>query len=162
MCQSETERTAHCVRTAAMSTIRRDGSRAASPPSPSPSESRIRIPSHEITEIAIINVSSAEGDNLTETEIQRIEDTDTFLEEFRKIGCHTYFGDPISVLPEGEKSTVIKISYQNGSYGLINWNGQTEYTPEKGLKYYAGYSVFDEDQFKSLISKYAPYSFTQS
>ena len=123
---------------------------------------RFLNPSDEITEIAIINVSSAEGDNLTETEIQRIEDTDTFLEEFRKIGCHTYFGDPISVLPEGEKSTVIKISYQNGSYGLINWNGQTEYTPEKGLKYYAGYSVFDEDQFKSLISKYAPYSFTQS
>ena len=123
---------------------------------------RFLNPSDEITEIAIVNVSSAEGDNLTETEIQRIADTDTFLEEFRKIGCHTYFGDPISVLPEGEKSTVIKISYQNGSYGLINWNGQTEYTPEKGLKYYAGYSVFDEDQFKSLISKYAPDSSTQS
>ena len=84
---------------------------------------RFLNPSDEITEIAIINVSSAEGDNLTETEIQRIEDTDTFLEEFRKIGCHTYFGDPISVLPEGEK----KYGHQNLLPKRQLWTDQLEW-----------------------------------
>lgn len=110
-------------------------------------------PTHEIAEITIVNILFGENCDLIEAEIKKIEDTSTFLKDFQKVNCYTYFGDPIGVTPEGVEDTVIKISYANGEYELINWNGQSKYTAEKGFNYYAGYSTFDEQQFESLMAK---------
>lgn len=46
---------------------------------------------------------------------------------------------------------VIKIEYKNGAYELINWNGQSEYRVDRGFKWYAGFYVFDENEFQRLI-----------
>lgn len=64
---------------------------------------------------------------------------------------YTWFGDPIPATSEGVEDTVIKIVYENGEYELINWKGQSRYLAERGLKYYAGYRVFEEQQFETLI-----------
>ena len=68
--------------------------------------------------------------------------------------CYTYYGDPTGVTPEGVSDTVIKISYVNEEYELINWTGQAKCTTENGFRYYAGYNVFDENQFEALIEKH--------
>ena len=108
-------------------------------------------PTDEVFEIAIVALSFDNAENLIETEIKKIEDISAFLEDFKKLDCYACWGDPAGVTPEGVEDTVIKISYANGEYELINWNGQSEFTSEKGFKYYAGYSIFDEQQFESLI-----------
>lgn len=108
----------------------------------------------EILNISIVGISFNENGEMTQTEIEKIVNTDVFLDDFRDINCYTYYGDPAGVTPEGVSDTVIKISYTNDEYELINWTGQAEYTTEKGFRYYAGYSVFDEKQFESLIAKY--------
>ena len=68
--------------------------------------------------------------------------------------CYKYFGDPIGIDEYDEGSDILKIEYENGDYELINYNGQSEYTQERGLKIYMGYNVFEIDQFKGLIEKY--------
>ena len=108
----------------------------------------------EISNISIVSLSFNANGEMTQTEIEKIVNTDVFLDDFRNISCYTYYGDPTGVTPEGISDTVIKISYTNDEYELINWTGQAEYTTEKGFRYYAGYSVFDEKQFESLIAKY--------
>ena len=112
-------------------------------------------PSSEIAEVSIVELSFDDNRELIQTELKRIENTEVFLEDFRSIDCYVYFGDPVPATPEGTEATVIKILYQNDEYELINYNGQSEYTAERGLKYYAGYSAFDAQQFKALIEKYA-------
>ena len=47
-----------------------------------------------------------------------------------------------------------KRTRENYEYELINFNGQSEYTHERGFSYYAGFNQFDMEQFKSLIKKY--------
>ena len=76
------------------------------------------------------------------------------VNDFKDVNCYTYFGDPTGVVVEGEEDTVIKVSYQNGEYELINWRGQAEDTLEKDFSFYAGFSVFDEEQFEDLLMKY--------
>ena len=111
----------------------------------------------EIKKITIVQLSFDNEGSLIETEIQKIEDINTFLEDFKKISCYKYFGDPTSATPEGVEDTVIKILYENDDYELINWNGQSKYSSENGFNYYAGYIVFDEQQFESLIGKFLSY-----
>lgn len=108
----------------------------------------------KISEIAIVRLNFDDDGVLMQTEIKKIENINEFLEDFKKIDCYIYFGDPISATPEGIEDTVIKIIYVNNEYELINWNGQSEYTIERGLDYYAGFNVFDEQQFEKLIEKY--------
>lgn len=109
----------------------------------------------EISEISIVTVSFSENADLIQTEIRKIQDVNLFLEEFRRVDCYSYYGDPVGIFEEGATDTVIKILYENDEYELINWRGQTEYTIERGFRFYAGYNVFDENQFKSLIKKYS-------
>lgn len=108
----------------------------------------------EILNVSIVSISFDENGVMTQTEIEKIVNTDAFLDDFSNIGCYTYYGDPAGVTPEGISDTVIKILYTNGEYELINWSGQAKHTTEKGFRYYAGYSVFDETQFESLIAMY--------
>lgn len=108
----------------------------------------------KISDISILAISFRENGEMIQTEIKKIDDINTFLDDFKSIKCYTYYGDPTGVTPEGSEDTVIKISYKNDEYELINWTGQSEYTTESGLRYYAGYSVFDEKPFKSLIAEY--------
>lgn len=108
----------------------------------------------EISSVSIVSISFDINGEMTQTEIKKIINTDVFLDDFRNLNCYTYYGDPTGVTPEGIGDTVIKISYTNDEYELINWTGQAEYTTEIGFCYYAGFSVFDENQFESLIEKY--------
>ena len=108
-------------------------------------------PGDEIDSISIVTVSFNDDSDIVQTEMKKVEDVQVFLNEFSNIDCYTFYGDPRGLTNEGEEDTVIKISYANGEYELINWNGQSEFTSEKGFKYYAGYSIFDEQQFESLI-----------
>ena len=109
---------------------------------------------NEIKEIAIVKLDFDDKGYLMETKIKTIENTNEFLCDFQRVDCYIYFGDPIPATPEGVEDTVFKILYQSNEYKLINWNGQSKYTAEKGLIYYAGYNVFDENQFETLIKKY--------
>ena len=111
-------------------------------------------PIDEISEISIVAISFDENNQVIQTELRKLEDTSAFLDDFRSLNCYVYFGDPTGVVVEGEEDTVIKISYQNSEYELINWKGQAEDTLEKGFNFYAGYNVFDKDQFEALIEKY--------
>lgn len=108
-------------------------------------------PTDDIVAVAIVDLSFDPDDFLVETEVKQVDDIGGFLKAFCALDCYTWFGDPIPVTQEGVKDTVIKITYANGEYELINWNGQSEYRIERGLNYYAGYRVFDEQQFEALI-----------
>lgn len=111
-------------------------------------------PTDEISNISIVSLSFDKNNKLIQKEIQKIDDVNSFLDDFRKIECYTYYGDPTGVTVEGVEAVVIKISYENGEYELINWNGQAEQTEDRGFRFYSGYSVFNEEQFETLITKY--------
>lgn len=111
-----------------------------------------------ISSISIVNISFPEGWKKTKeiihTEISTIDNFPLFLKDFHNVDCYTYFGDPTGVTEEGISAIVIRIIYNNGDYELINYCGQAEYTNTNGLNFYAGFSVFDKDQFDQLIDKY--------
>lgn len=109
---------------------------------------------NQISSISIVMLSFDNTGQIVETELQRIENTDSFLEDFQKVNCYTYLGDPLGITEEGVEANVIKITYYNNEYELINWNGQATYTNERGFRYYAGFTVFDETQFNSLMESY--------
>lgn len=110
----------------------------------------------KIANISIVTISFDENGRIEQTEVQRVDDIDGFLNDFRSVACYTYFGDPIGVTQKGIEDTVIRVQYTNDEYELINWKGQSEYTQERGFSYYAGFNVFDEKQFESLIEAYFP------
>lgn len=116
---------------------------------------RLLNPIDDIIEISVVELSFENDGSLQVTKSKIIENTNEFMEDFRSIACYTYFGDPIAATSEGVETTAIEITYQNGEYEIINWKGQTKYTLTKGLTYYAGFNVFDEQQFVGLIQKYA-------
>ena len=107
----------------------------------------------DIVSVSIVNLSFDENRALVETEVKQVADINGFLNQFSSLDCYTYFGDPVAATPEGTEETVIKILYDNGEYELINWRGQSRFLAERGLKYYAGYRVFDEQPFEALIKK---------
>ena len=108
-----------------------------------------------ISSIAIVKLSYNDKSELIQTYLKNIENKDKFLEEFRSVGCYIYFGDPVGPDSTEDEDKVIKISYKNGSYELINHCGQSEYISEKDkLSFYAGFNVFDKEQFEALISEY--------
>lgn len=109
----------------------------------------------KIASISIVEISFNENCELEQTEIKKINDINAFLDDFNQVSCYVYYGDPLGVTPEGVSDTVVKITYENDDYELINWSGQSEYTDDKKFQYYAGFSVFDEKQFETLIEKYS-------
>ena len=108
---------------------------------------------NEISDISITEISF-ENNEIIQTQITSIDDISGFMDDFKKVKCYTYFGDPLGVTQEGVSATVIKIIYENEEYELVNWSGQSECTDEYGFSYYAGFNVFDEKQFEELILKY--------
>ncbi len=111
-------------------------------------------PGDEIDSISIVTVSFNDDSDIVQTEMKKVEDVQVFLNEFSNIDCYTFYGDPRGLTNEGEEDTVIKICYKNGEYEMINWSGQANYTIKRGFRFYAGYSVFNEEQFELLLSKY--------
>ena len=105
-----------------------------------------------ISAISIVTISFNQENEIVLTEDSTISDIPVFLEEFHKVRCYVYFGDPTGVTEEGSSAKVIKISFKDESYELINWNGQAQYTPKTGFNFYAGFHVFDEDGFCKLIN----------
>ena len=109
----------------------------------------------EISHISIVDISFARDGEIIQTVKQDIPNQDDFMNDFTAIDCYTYYGDPTGITPEGVEDRVIKITYVNNEYELINWSGQAKYTEERGFRYYSGYSVFNEGQFELLITKYS-------
>lgn len=108
----------------------------------------------EISNISIINISFNENGEIIQTELQPIKNIESFLNAFKKLDCRIYYGDPAGITEEGQEACVIKFLYNNSEYELINWNGQAEYTCEKGFNFYAGYSVFDKEEFNLFINSF--------
>lgn len=107
----------------------------------------------EVKEIMIVKLTF-EDKEMMQTDLQRIENTEVFLEKFQQIPCHRRFGDPTGATEEGVENVVFRISYLNGEYELIDWYGKSVYTLENGFKYYAGYDSLDEQAFELLIQRY--------
>ena len=112
-------------------------------------------PKQNISHISIVEISFSEEHDIIQSEVQSIKDIKSFFNDFGDIDSYYFWiGDPKGVTIEGVDTTAVKISYINGEYELINWNGQSKYTLEKGLTFYAGFIIFDETQFKALVDKY--------
>ena len=111
-------------------------------------------PQEEIVGISLVAVSFDQRGAVVETELCPIDDVTAFMADFRALDCFTWYGDPLGVTEEGQTATVIKILYEGGAYELIGWAGQSRYHLESGFNYYAGYYVFDEAPFTSLIRAY--------
>ncbi len=110
-------------------------------------------PQMNISSVSIVHLSF-DGAALVCTKLCKVADIDAFMSDFERLSCYFWVGDPQPATPEGKEADVIQISYTDGSYELISWYGQTTYTQETGLVYYAGQQSFDETQFKALIEKY--------
>lgn len=108
-------------------------------------------PTEEISRVCIVSVTLDENEEIEVVEQIEIEDIDIFLADFANVSCYTYFGDPIGIHEDGD---ALKIVYKNDDYELIYWNGQAEYQEDKGFRNYTGYHVFEETEFKELISIY--------
>ena len=113
--------------------------------------------SQSVDNISYIAIATAVFDEegwFSHIEKTHIEDVEGFINNFRKIPCYIWFGDPIGIPPECDGENLIKIVYTNGDYELIHWSGQAEYVEEHGFQMYAGFSVFDEEQFKAFAASY--------
>ena len=112
-------------------------------------------PQSDISKVALVEVTFNGEWELERTTVKEIKDIDEFLSEIRKLPCSTCWNDPIGVIPEKQAAeTVIEVVYKNGEYELINWNGQSKFTHNRGFNFYAGRDIFDEVKFKALIEKY--------
>ena len=109
----------------------------------------------EIASVEIVTVLLDEEENIVQQKKAQVDDVEAFMKDFRLVVCRCHFGGPTGVEKSLSGNDVIKITYQNGEYELIDWKGQSEYTPERGFKYYGGVNVFDEEQFEELIEKYS-------
>lgn len=118
-------------------------------------EYKLLHPADEISAVEIVTVLFDE-EGIADLQVKAcISDVKVFMKDFRLVPCYVYFGDPIGLKKNPSGIDVIRITYQNGDYELIDYNGQSEYTQERGFDYYAGFNVFDEEQFEELIEKYS-------
>ena len=81
-----------------------------------------------------------------------ISDVNAFIEDFKRVQCREFFGDPQGV--EGNNRG-IKITYSNSEFEIISSSGQIKYRLGAKIRYYAGYHSFDDDEFNSLINKWS-------
>ena len=79
------------------------------------------------------------------------------MKDFNAVVCKFKFGDPTSANGNLDVPlSVIKITYVNGDYELIGDYGQTRYISSSDeISFYAGFHLFDKDQFDDLIEKYS-------
>ena len=110
-------------------------------------------PNSEIKSIEIVEIGLIDN-NLPEPEqknIRVIDDIASFLNDFSKIDCFERRTNPSR---PREGCALIKITYNNKEYELIDYNGQSVF--RDGYYYaYSGWYSFDEDQFSALVSKYS-------
>lgn len=112
----------------------------------------------EIASIEIVKLGKfdSEEDSFGETVISVIEDHDGFLKEFNEVDCSNHLFNPSGVY-EGE--TLVKITYKNGEYELIDYDGQGKYQHfdkhPSNFDAYSGYRDLDKKQFEALIEKYS-------
>ena len=118
-------------------------------------------PTDEISAISIVEVTYDDNNDRVQTEISEIHDISGFLCEFNGITCTTAIipMEPVPIEENGVAVTVIKFSYNNGEYELVNWKGQSKYrltnVYNPGMHFYSGYYKFDQNDFEALIAKYS-------
>ena len=88
--------------------------------------------------------------------ISTVKNNSEFLSEFKSVESHSFIGDPAGVY---EGDVVIKFTYKNGEYEMINYSGAGAYRiPENGEPYFSnhvGFHMFDSSEFDALINKYS-------
>lgn len=111
---------------------------------------------HSLDEVSVIEIVKVndvyENDELKQEKMSEIENINEFFMEFQNLDCYSIYTDPQGI--EGEQE-IIKITYENGEYELIDVDGQATYTHSKKFKNYRGYYYFEQDQFDELINKYS-------
>ena len=112
----------------------------------------------EISKIQIVKLleyDESKGEYNIEI-ISTVKNNSEFLSEFKSLKSHSFIGDPIGV---DEGDVVIKITYKNGEYEMINYSGAGAYRiPENGAPYFSnhvGFHKFDSSEFDALINKYS-------
>lgn len=104
-------------------------------------------PESEIQEAAIVQIRY---DGELHEESVRTIDTAEALAAFRQVQAYHWYGEPLAPVYE-ETGSVLRLTYADGSVEWINWNGQARSTPDRGLRFYAGYYVFDEQTFRAFL-----------
>lgn len=110
---------------------------------------------HEISSIATIEIIEVGNildgaDDIEQKIICNINDVNQFINELSTIDCYA-LSSPQKIRND---STVIKITYINGDYELIDALGQSKFI--NGIFYRSeGWYSFDEKQFEDFINKYA-------
>ena len=106
----------------------------------------------EIETIEIVVVTFGDDSPPYYDVLYTVEDIDGFIEDFGEIKCYEQVTHPLGI---DDGDTVIKITYENGDYELVTWDGRATFV--KGIFYgYKGWQYFDEGQFQSLLDKYLP------
>ena len=109
---------------------------------------------HDISSIKSIEIVKVEPITIEQDEpdqeiLYTVNDINQFLEEFSQIYC-TSMSPPDKIRYD---SPVIKITYQNGDYELIDAYGQSEFI--NGVYFvYEGIYYFDKEQFADFINQF--------
>ena len=105
----------------------------------------------EIHSIEIVTLGPPQDGDIIpqQTVVCKVEDISGFLQDFSKVDCFSQM-PPSEVR---ELSTVIKITYNNGEYELIDSEGQSQFY-DGYYYFYCGSYHLDEEQFQNLIKKY--------
>ena len=80
----------------------------------------------------------------------RTVDAAEALAAFRQGQAYHWYGEPLAPVYENTEA-VLRLTYADGSVEWINWNGQAHSTPDRGIRFYAGYYVFDEQTFRDFL-----------
>ena len=110
----------------------------------------------DIVEISLVSLHFAFNDVIEYTNnVKEIDDIEKFLNDFEKLECYQWFGDPLGFWEENgdEGMIVIKFVYSNGDYELVGWDACARYTTEKGLGNHNGFRIFEEEQFNEFIQE---------
>ncbi len=106
----------------------------------------------EIERIEIVSVKFIPDEGIVSQDIIcSVEDINAFINDFKDLEYDSFFGNPRGIVKD---EIVIKITYTNDEYELIDSIGGALYFNETGLKNYKGYHVFIEEEFSELIEKY--------
>ena len=82
-----------------------------------------------------------------------IEDKDSFMNEFKELPFHTFWGGPQGI---SYHCIAIRINYINGDYDLIHSGAQSTYTVDKGFSVYEGLVTMDKKLFSDFLNAYLP------
>ena len=105
-----------------------------------------------ITKIEIVHIDNIiETKGVESTTLATITDTNAFLKDFEALSCYLIYTDPKGI---DNGSDVIKITYDNNDYELIDCAGTSKFTSEGGFMHNKGYRYFADEEFSALINKY--------